>query len=138
MCGVPAGARWDRAKRCLVEPEPGTLHTRMPLLWLRATDSPAVPQLAHQLALPGATVPTLVNGSYVCPIFKYVSEFGAKHNLADEDDCLLAVLLPPGARRAEHWAIHNVGMIAMADPDSVLEQQPGWLTARLVATAGPR
>lgn len=102
----------------------------MPLLWLRATDEPAVPQLARQLALPGSTVPVRLNDAYVCPVFKYVAEFGAKHNLADEDDCLMAVLLPAGARRAEHWAIHNVGIVAMADPAALLEQQPGHATAR--------
>ncbi|KAG2429073.1 hypothetical protein HXX76_011313 [Chlamydomonas incerta] len=120
---VLQGARWDRAKRCLAEPEPGVLHSAMPLLWLRATAAPAVPQLTRALALPGATVPTRIGDSYVCPVFKFVAGFSGRSSsmLADSDDCLATLLLPAGARRPEFWAAHNVSVTAHADPGVVLD-----------------
>ncbi|GLC47373.1 hypothetical protein PLESTM_002066000, partial [Pleodorina starrii] len=121
---VLQGARWDRSRRALADPEPGVLHSGMPLLWLRATTNPAVPQLARALALPGATVPTRINDSYVCPVFKFVAGFGGRNtNLlqGDADDCLTTVLLPCGGRKAEYWAAHNVVVVAVPDPTVMLE-----------------
>ena len=120
---VLQGARWDRAKRCLAEPEPGVLHSAMPLLWLRATSAPAVPQLTRALALPGATVPTRIGDRYVCPVFKFVAGFSSRSSsmLADSDDCLATLLLPAGPRRPEFWAAHNVSVTAHADPSAVLD-----------------
>lgn len=113
---VLQGARWDRERRCLADTQPGALHCALPLVWLRATSSPSVPALARALALPGAVLPVRARDAYVCPVFKYVACFGAKHNLADDDDCLATLLMPCGNRAAEYWATHNVGAVAMADP----------------------
>ncbi|GIL62708.1 hypothetical protein Vafri_16877, partial [Volvox africanus] len=125
---VLQGARWDRSRRVLVEPEPGVLHSGMPLLWLRATAAPAVPQLARALALPGATVPIRINDSYLCPVFKFVAGFGGRNtNLlqGDADDCLTTVLLPCGTRKPEYWAAHNVVVVAVPDPMGLLEAVGG-------------
>ncbi|EFJ51362.1 dynein heavy chain [Volvox carteri f. nagariensis] len=139
---VLQGARWDRSRRALADPEPGVLHSGMPLLWLRATASPAVPQLARALALPGATVPTRINDSYVCPVFKFVAGFGGRNtNLlqGDAEDCLTTVLLPCGSRKAEYWAAHHVVVAAVPDPGGVLDSAGGsaWGSARESSAGTP-
>ncbi len=136
---VLAGARYDRTRRCLVDPEPGTLHAPLPLLWLRATTTPTVPALTRVLALPGQTLPTHVGDAYVCPVFKHVSgggggsaaaaraAAGGSSMRADSDSCLATLLLPSGGRRAEYWATHNVSVVAAADP---------WALIKAVAASG--
>ncbi len=131
-----AGARWDRSRRCLVDPEPGTLHAPLPLLWLRATTQPTVPALARALSLPGQTLPTHVGDAYVCPVFKHVggggggggggaaaarAAAGESSMRADSDSCLATLLLPSGGRRAEFWATHAVSAVATADPWGLME-----------------
>ncbi|KXZ48874.1 hypothetical protein GPECTOR_25g459 [Gonium pectorale] len=137
---VLQGAKWDSRKRCLADPPRGVLHSALPLLWLRATTSPAVPQLARALALPGATLPVRLLDSYVCPIFKYVAGFGARNPLllADADDCLTSVLLPCGAKRPEVWAAQQVGILAVPDPAALLDAAGGEGLMRSLQNSAPQ
>lgn len=70
-------------------------------------------------------VPVGVGGRYLCPVFKYLAEYGARHNLGDEDDVLLSLLLPAGRRTPEHWVVRNVAVIVTAEPGALAVLQHG-------------
>uniref|UniRef100_A0A7S0VA15 Uncharacterized protein n=1 Tax=Polytomella parva TaxID=51329 RepID=A0A7S0VA15_9CHLO len=86
-----------------------------------AREGPTLHALSGGVLGSGQMIPLQHQGYFVCPLFKFVAEFGAKHNLSDDDDCLLTALLPPGSRSVEYWVTHNVCLIAVADPFPFLD-----------------
>lgn len=57
---------------------------------------------------------------YVCPVYMYSHKWENRtSNVADVEDCLFDVLLPPGRHAPQHWVTRNVVLMVCSDPGSL-------------------
>ncbi len=98
------GARWDAARGCLAEPEPGATLAPLPPVHFR-------PQVAA-----GCGTDAAPDGCYACPLYKTSARAGALSTTGQSTNFVLCVALPGGeGGGGDKWVLQGVALLCQRD-----------------------